>query len=168
VTFGYEPLDGGPELEDDLDAMLDRATDLEPAFLAIVDSFHAIEAKRFEDNGPGWEPLSEATITMTGSWARTNQNFDQILRDTGASYEAMTGGAGSYILMTPDSVEMGASGAAVPYLHWHQTGGTKLHASGAGWPPKRKVVDVGIEEAYEWGRIVIDFIVYGEVAGVLV
>ena len=90
MSTGYEPLAGGAALQKQLDAMVDRASDWEPAFGAVIESFHAIEKARFNANGPGWLPLAEATISMTGSWARTNQNFDEILQDTGVLMASIT------------------------------------------------------------------------------
>ena len=83
MSVGYEPLEGGAALQDLLSGMADRASDWTPAFGAIIESFHSIESRRFAGNGPGWLPLAESTISMTGSWARQNTNYDQILVDTG-------------------------------------------------------------------------------------
>lgn len=159
--MGYEPFEGGALLEDQLEEMVDRASDWEPAFAAIIESFHAIERARFDSNGPGWLPLAESTITMTGSWARANQNFDQVLQDTGALMGSLTGdGEGSYEIMAMDAVEVGTT---VPYAHWHQTGGFRLHPSGAGWPPKRQLVDIDDGVAEAWAAILQDWLSFGEV-----
>jgi phage gpG-like protein len=161
MSTGYEPLAGGAALQKQLDAMVDRASDWEPAFGAVIESFHAIEKERFNANGPGWLPLAEATIAMTGSWARTNQNFDEILQDTGVLMASITSeGEGSYSILTPFSVE---AGTTVPYAHWHQTGGFRLHASGAGWPPQRKIVDLDSGAAEVWAAILEGWLMSGEV-----
>lgn len=160
MTFVYEPLEGGAVLQKRLDEISERADDLAPAFAAIIESFHEIEQARFDNNGPGWLPLSASTMSMTGSWARGNQNFDQILQDSGVLLASLKGGAGSYERVTPFSVEVGTT---VPYAHWHQSGGDRLHASGAGWPPQRKIVDVTEETAVEWAGIVQGWLFDGEV-----
>jgi hypothetical protein len=155
MTFAYEPLEGGPALEDVFGGIVDRATDMTPAFAAIVESFHALEQVRFDQNGPGWAPLADSTISMTGSWARSNTNFDQILRDTGALLASLEGGVGGYSLMTPFSVEIGTT---ISYAHWHQTGGTK-----PGRPPQRKIVDLDETAALEWAGILGEWIFEGVV-----
>lgn len=160
MSVTYEPLVGGEALAKGFGEISHRAMDMWPAFDAIVKDFHSIEATRFESNGPGWLPLAESTKSATGSWARSNQNFDQILNDTGAMLASFTGGASSYTLYTPLSVEMGST---VPYAHWHQTGGTRLHASGAGWPPQRQIVDIHPEDAGIWANIAERWIFEGVV-----
>jgi phage gpG-like protein len=160
VSVGYEVLPGGAALEEMLTNLSDRAADFTPAFEVVVESFRRLEQKRFADNGPGWPPLADSTMNpqnygMPASWARGNQNADQILQDSGALLSSLEGGVGSYVLMTPFSVEMGTT---VPYAHWHQTGGTRLHASGAGWPPQRKIVEMTAEQAVEWSGIIMDYL----------
>jgi hypothetical protein len=168
VTVGYEPLEGGAALQDLLSGMADRASNWVPAFDAIVDSFYAIERRRFADNGPGWAPLADSTISMTGSWARQNTNYDQILVDTGVMQASLTSGGaeGADSEWTPFSVAMMTT---IPYAHWHQTGGFRLHASGAGWPPQRRIVDMAADgAALEWAAILEGWLLEGAEAAELV
>ena len=159
MTFAYEPLAGGEVLEEHLTAIEDRAADMAPAWEAIVKSFHALERERFDQNGPGWLPLAASTVADR---ERKGSNPDQILQDTGLLLASLEGGSGSYVIETPVSVEVGTT---VPYAHWHQTGGTRLHASGAGWPPQRKIVNVDEKLAAEWAGIVEGWIFEGIVEG---
>jgi hypothetical protein len=166
MSVGYEPLDGGAALQDLLSGMADRASNWVLAFDAIVESFHSIEARRFADNGPGWAPLAESTISMTGSWARQNTNYDQILVDTGVLQASLAGGEGFDTEWTPFSVAMMTT---VPYAHRHQTGGFRLHASGAGWPPQRRIVDMAADgAALEWAAILEGWLLEGAAAAELV
>jgi hypothetical protein len=166
MSVGYEPLEGGAALQDLLSGMADRASDWTPAFGAIIESFHSIESRRFASNGPGWLPLAESTISMTGSWARQNTNYDQILVDTGVMQASLAGGAGAVEEWTPFSIAMLTT---VPYAHWHQTGGFRLHASGAGWPPQRKIVDMATDgAALEWAGILEGWLLEGAEAVALV
>lgn len=157
MTTEYEPLAGGFDLEKKLTMYGERASDLYPAFEAIVESFRALERGRFDDNGPGWLPLADSTVANR---RRRGSDPNKILQDTGALLSSLEGGAGSYTIMTPFSVETGTD---VPYAHWHQDGGDKTHASGAGWPPQRKIVELTEVIAGDWTGILQGWI-FGGVA----
>jgi phage gpG-like protein len=54
-------------------------------------------------------------------------------------------------------------GTILPYAHWHQTGGTRLHASGAGWPPQRKIVDIKPDDVLEWTEMIAGYLFSAEI-----
>lgn len=158
MSYGYEPLLGGTSLFNRLRAITARATDFTPAFALVVTSFRAITKRRFENNGPGWKELAPATVANRQRPGH-NPDTSQILRDTGAMFESFMGGENSYVVVTPFSVEVGS---VDPKAHYHQLGGTRLHASGAEWPPQRKIVDLGEDEAVEWAGIISGWLFAGE------
>ncbi len=157
MTVSYEVLPGGDKLMAKLERIQERSNDFAPAFAKVSESFRAIETDRFANNGYGWLPLAQSTLSMTGSWARVG-NPDETLQNTGALLASLQGGAGWFEQVTPYSVAMGTT---VPYAHWHQTGGTRTHASGAGWPPQRKIVELSEKDVLEWGVIVRDWLFGG-------
>lgn len=158
MRVGAEILPGGKLLQDRLTKMAARAHDLGPAFAMVERSFQAITAKRFADNGPGWPPLADATMLATGSWARRNDNFDELLVEDGVLYASLQGGGGWYTIASGSMLEMGTR---VPYAHWHQLGGFRTHKSGAEWPPQRKIVDLTEQTAIEWAGILAAWVFRG-------
>jgi hypothetical protein len=128
-----EVLPGGQILRDQLASIRDHMADVGPPFATIIESFHEIEQRIFDENGPGWPPLADATMAMTGAWERLNRNADEILIDTGATLSALKGGPGF-----------------------------RLHASGAGWPPQRQFVKVTPEDLTTWCAIIAGWLFFGE------
>ena len=57
-------------------------------FPAIVEDFHRMERRRFEQQGPGWEPLSPTTLAIR---ARKGITHDRILEQTGRLRAARRG-----------------------------------------------------------------------------
>lgn len=160
MTISYEVLPGGAILEKYMAGVADRAADMAPAFEGVLELFHDITADRFNSQGEGsWPPLADATMNATGLWARDNQNFEEILQNTMVLYDSLMGsGTNAVVEIDPDGVLWGTADSIA---HWHQNGGTRLHASGAGWPPQRKIVDLSLANREEIVQICFRYLLYG-------
>jgi phage gpG-like protein len=148
-----EVLPGGKILADQLSGIARRASDWAPAFSVIIESWHRIEAKKFADEGPGWQPLADSTITRKESGGYV---MDILVR-TLALQESLTstGAPGSVNYMTPTSVFMGTD---IPYAHFHQYGTSRM--------PARPVVSINIETVALWEQILNEYLLYGTVGAV--
>lgn len=141
-----EPLPGNDALPIYFEEITARAANFEPAFMLIVESFHKEEAQRWASEGPGWAPLSDATLATKAAYG-----WDQMMVRSGDLLGSLTGGAYSNTEMTPDFVEMTTS---VPYAHFHQSGTTKM--------PQRKVVDITAATLVTWSMILETYLISGE------
>jgi phage gpG-like protein len=158
VQVNFEPL-GDPEaVAGCLGELRDRAADLWSAFPVFADAVREIERGRFATGGYGqWQPLAAATIA---SKAAAGYDTNRILYATGRLEESVVGFTGdSVIHVGPDEVFVGTS---TPYAHWHQTGGFRLHASGAGWPPKRTIYEFSDAERLALLDVIAGFLFEGE------
>lgn len=124
----------------------------ETAFPAIVEDFQRMSANRFADNGPGWAPLSPATIAM-----KTRAGYSQpdtTLVATGDLLYSLAGDTEHSVReVTPDSIVMGTS---LPYAKYHQEGPRQIRVFGRGSAtlPERRVIDVTEADAARWMAIV--------------
>lgn len=133
---------GFAEADAQLEQMILRAISLEAtAFPVIAEDFRRMQAKRFDNNGPGWAPLAASTIARK---SRKGYPTNKILHATGVLRDSLTksGAPGSVVRVTPDELFMGTH---VPYAQYHQQGTKRM--------PKRVIVDIGEEDAARWGRI---------------
>jgi phage gpG-like protein len=124
---------------------------LEAAAHLIQEDFHALEARRFGDEGPGWAPLSPTTIAI--KTRKRSPQPDSILYDTGKLLFSLTGNnEGSVFQVSADEIVMGTS---VKYAQYHQTGPRQIRVFGRGSAtlPQRKVVDITEEDAARWAAI---------------
>lgn len=132
---------GFSEADANLSEMIVRATTLEAtAFPAIAGDFRRMMRQRFDDEGPGWEPLAASTLARK---AKKGYPPD-ILHATGVLRDSLTktGAAGSVVRITPDELFIGTSD---PVARHHQDGTPKM--------PQRKIVDLGPDESARWGSI---------------
>jgi len=127
------------------------ATLLEVAGPAIVGDFHRMEAARFDANGPGWDPLTPATIAI--KTARGMPQPERILYGQGDLLNSLTGHTEHTVVdIKPDELFVGTN---VPYAQYHQSGPRVIKVFGKGDAklPERILVQVREEDAARWGAI---------------
>lgn len=114
---------GDEALRRDLEQLGDKASDMKPAFWAVLRSV-LVPRLRARFSGSGWEPLSESTV----EW-KNRRNLDpRIMRATGALESALTAsGKASGRLQTvgKSTVRVGA-GKKLFYARFHQFGTDKM------------------------------------------
>lgn len=133
---------------DALDAKLagwaERFLTVSAAFGAIVEDFRGMEKRRFNAEGPGWQPLAATTVAQRERLGYGGPH--PILRRTGLLSDSLTGQADhSVVRATPTELFVGTD---VPYAHWHQNGGTT-----DGRPPQRVIVHVDEADKARWMAI---------------
>ena len=148
TTLVIEPVES-PGLDAKLEGWAERIAAVGGVFDAIRADFHAVEARRFADEGPGWAPLAPSTVLERQRLGYGGEH--PILHRTGLLSGSLTSdGPGSVTRVDPDVLFIGTD---VPYAHWHQTGGTK-----PGRPPKRVLVDVDGPTRARWVALVASWI----------
>jgi hypothetical protein len=152
VAGFIEPLPGNATFTDKLMGIAARIGTMEIPFAAVVEDFRAIEAKRWGNEGPGWDDLKTTTIDRKerGGWG----DMPTMVR-TADLVDSLAHGAGyGFTEITPFSVKMGTS---APYAGYHQIGTPNMAA--------RPLVDdseAGVEAtAIAWGLIIEDYIFRG-------
>ena len=145
--MGMVPLPGNNTTMLKLRFMSQRASDFMPVMPAIVESYHAIEARRFAQGGPGWAPLAQSTIDRKGGETA-------ILIRTQEMLNSFIGGGDETVTMTPDFLSI-MSGST--YAGYHQAGTTRM--------PQRKIVQLseGSPTAALWAMILQSWLSYGEI-----
>lgn len=149
------PVEG--HLEEVLTAWERRITSIAKAYGAIAADFHMIEARRFNDEGPGWAPLAGPTVAQREHLGYGGEHPILVRTDRLA-----------LSLTRPEGVEDGDSvfrvepdgffvGSAVPYAHWHQTGGTPEDR-----PPRRQLVEITEPDKVRWMAILGRYLAHGE------
>jgi phage gpG-like protein len=124
----------------------ERAANTAPVKPALDVVFSGDERRRFDEEGPGWARLNEATQTIK----QANGLDPRILRATGALYESLTRMAGGERASWPDTIRFGTD---VPYARFHQHGTRNM--------PKRKVVGVSTVAQAEMSRLLEAYIARG-------
>lgn len=94
-----------------LNELVRRSADLSPAMDSIATELLSLTERAFETEGPGWEPLAQATILQR---EKIDKWPGQILQVTNALARSVTTDSG------PDFAEIGAN---TPYAAIHQFGG---------------------------------------------
>ncbi len=122
---------GDKQVSRDLLRIGSRADNMRPALLKVAELLAASSARRFSQQGPGWAPLAETTLTqraLEGSGSR-------ILDRSGALKGSVSkiGGAGQQLVATDSWLLFGTT---VPYAGIHQHGAP--HAG----IPQRKIFDL--------------------------
>lgn len=156
--MAWVEISGVPEAAGRLDAIAERATDLDPVIEGIHQAFMALEKARFDAEGPGWAPLAPSTVAAK---ARKGQS-DRILVATGAmeaSFE--TAGAEGHVfdvVPTGDglTVEMGSEYRSPTQSgRWKQTALGAFHQAGTIRMPARPVIDFDSLDgrAVEWASL---------------
>lgn len=144
---------GDTQLDRELLRFQDRGDDFSPMFESLAEDFYSIERAQFASEGrfasAGWAPLSSAYAARK---ARLHPG-KTILRATDALFESLTGGAGSTRRITND--EMYLAGAA--HGIFHQRGTRRM--------PRRRPVELRIQDRNRWIKTMQRFIVTGEVSG---
>lgn len=135
-----------------LAALVEAAANVEvTAWPAIVEDFHAIEARRFAAEGPGWAPWTQATQSIRSSLHATGTT---IMDNTGTLRRALTtsDAPGSKVEMLPDELFVGTD---LPYAHVHQQGGeVEVFGRGHATLPARPIVDVDMADHARWAEYV--------------
>lgn len=148
------PVDGG--LADVLTAWESRVLSIAKAYTAIVADFHMIEARRFNAEGPGWEPLAGPTVADRERLGYGGEHPILVRTDRLALSLTRSEGAesgDSVFRVEPDGFFVGT---AVPYAHWHQTGGTTEDR-----PPKRQLVEISEPDKVRWMSILGRYLAHG-------
>lgn len=115
-------LEGAVEIDRVLSGIEARASDLAPAWPAVVKAFQAITARAFATEGAStgakWAPLAKSTQAE-----RVRLGFGAahpILERTGALKRALTIGEGAFASMQPQSLTYRLS-SEVDYFKYHQS-----------------------------------------------
>jgi phage gpG-like protein len=145
----YYEVTGAPEVEHHLLGIGDRAMEAEPALLGIAQQMQSIVEKRFEEEGPGWEPLAASTVSYKASHGLN----PKILQATEEMKDSLTGAAGSMsaagattrpagvLHLTHDELVFGT---ADPKAAFHQKGTARM--------PQRKILDFSTEDYLGFSR----------------
>lgn len=128
------------------------ATIQSTVFPLIAADFHKLEDKRWNDNGPGWAPLTDTTVAIKG---RRNMPFPQkILYGEGALLHSLDGFTEHTVYdVKPDEMVVGTN---VPYARFHQSGprAIRVFGKGAATLPERKLVDLTPADAARWAAMI--------------
>lgn len=122
------------------------------AFPAIAADFHAMEAARWDADGPGWAPLSPATVAIKEAAGLPRPA--KILYGQGALLNSLTGFTQDTVYdATPERLVVGTR---LPYARYHQTGPRQIRVFGRGSAtlPQRKLVELSPADAARWGAII--------------
>ena len=141
------PLPGNDVLLGSMKRMRDRGADMEPAMLAIMVSFHAIEQARFDNEGPGWVALKESTVA---SRIALGYGSGPILFRSGDLEASFTGGASSTNIASAGFMEVTSQ---IDYAHFHQ--------DGVGRNPQRKIIDLNVNTLALWREILQGYLSSG-------
>lgn len=154
-----EPLPDNRDIVPELDALAARASDWEEPFGLIDESFKKIEARRFEQDGPGWAPLAASTVARKAGYGDTGT-----LERTGELMASLAGdGAGHILDIVPSGTPSIVMGTDVPYAQFHQLGST-VYPDGSQLPA-RPVVQINAETVALWMEILQAYLSEGELAG---
>lgn len=155
VRLGVEAF-GFDEAETHLEELQVRLSDPRPALLDIYESFLRLEAKRFDNEGPGWAPLAESTLRRKEKLGYPST----ILEMTGALKKSLTvaGSPGAVFEVDAAGVTMG-SDLKTPDGRY---GLGMLHQTGTSRMPKRPVVDTAMSGILEWSAIIREWVLHGE------
>lgn len=80
-------LPGNQTFMDELVRITERSLHMRPVVEATLDVFKLIENEKFQQEGPGWAPLAEATV----AFKQANDFPDSTLMRTGALWKSMIG-----------------------------------------------------------------------------
>lgn len=127
----------------DLERVGVRAADVRPLWAELDGIFHADEARRFGEQGPGWQQLAQATEENK---ARLGQP-DRILVATGVLERSLTAAATGLGDSTFDALRFGTD---VDYARFHQFGTSKM--------PVREVVGLSPEAIEAMAQVVKTYI----------
>jgi hypothetical protein len=142
-----------------LDGWAKRAATIEKAYAVLVADFHAMESRRFHNEGPGWVPLADSTVAERDRLGYGGQPM-MVRTDTLALSLTRPGQEGSVFREEAEGFFVGTD---VPYAHWHQDGGTT-----DGRPPQRKLVDFTTADRVRWYAILGRYLAHGLVGEVKV
>lgn len=124
----------------------------ETAFPAIVEDFRDMAKRRWANNGPGWAPLSPATIDIETRLGYPDPH--RIMYGHGDLMNSLTGQTkDSIVRIGPDELFMGTS---IHYAQYHQQGPRQIRVFGKGSAklPERPVVEVKEEDAIRWCALI--------------
>jgi phage gpG-like protein len=121
------------------------------AFPAIAADFRRLERNRFDSEGD-WPSLTTATVQIKEGRGMPKPN--RILHGTGKLEESLTG-MNRFSVNEVSPVEM-VVGTSAPYAAYHQDGPRTIRVFGRGSAllPRRRIVDLGVEDAHRWAEIV--------------
>lgn len=147
---------GAAETEAVLDGFASRAADLEPVIAAIHRRFMAIEAARFDAEGPGWAPLAPSTLAEK----RRKGLSEKILEATGQMRDSFTDpdarGHVFNVTAGPDrtTIEMGSDYRSPNQAgKWAGTALAAFHQEGTSRMPARPVITDVDARAAEWAAL---------------
>jgi phage gpG-like protein len=124
----------------------ERAANVAPVKPALDAVASGDERRRFDEQGPGWAQLNEATRAFKAA----NGLDPRILRATGALFASLTRMAGGEEASWPDTIRFGTD---VPYARFHQHGTRNM--------PKREVVALSTVAQAEMSRLLESYIAGG-------
>jgi phage gpG-like protein len=146
--MGCTPLPGNARMERQLGQMAVRARDPLLAMAATLESYHKIEAERFDREGPNWKQLADSTVATRGG------SDHPILQRTGTLYDSFAGHSNVTETITSHGWR---SVSDVAYAGYHQHGGDV-----PGHPPQRKIVDINPQTVALWLAIIWAYIMHGQ------
>lgn len=107
----------------------DGVSDLRPVWPEMISTFHAIEKEQFHTEGGAGE--SGQWAALSPAYAKWKGGGKGILERSGRLMASLTGGSGSEVEETKESLRIGSG---VKYGIFHQLGTSRL--------PQRKVIDL--------------------------
>lgn len=130
----------------------DGVEDLRPVWPEMISAFQAIEREQFQTEGGAgetgeWAPLSP----RYAEWKARHYGGKGILVRTGSLLASLTGGPGSLIEQSKDSLRIGST---VKYGLYHQFGTRKM--------PQRKVIDLSDRNARNLMKVLQGYLVHLE------
>jgi phage gpG-like protein len=121
----------GAVVTEALHTSIRRSTNLVPAFEAFQDTWIEQETAIFDEEGPGWEPLSDAYA----AWKRSKVGDKPILEFSGRLRDSFTDPSSPDMIYVarPRTLQIGT---AVPYSDVHQHGwrGVPAREHDVMWP----------------------------------
>lgn len=140
IVIDLDRLNLKPETED----LLDAITDFQPLLRRLASECEDIWAEKFRAEGPGWTPLSEATLEKR----RKDGKDAQILRDDGIMFNALSSATsaeeGSVYELTDTQLIIGTN---LEYASAHQD-------SQRDWLPSRPFLPTEDELEDDFTRVI--------------
>lgn len=134
------------ELSDEASELLNKLDDLTPLLKRLGNEAHAIIAVKFRREGPGWKPLSEATLSRR----RKEGEGAKILRDSGKLFGSITDSASEGSVYELNTREL-TLGTNLEYAAVHQFGSRDGHI------PKRPYVPDEGELSQPFERVILRY-----------
>lgn len=146
---------GETQVDRTLDGIVDRSTDMRPAWDVLSHSFSQMEREQFGSlgayGGQTWSPLSP----RYAAWKARHFPGKSIMQRSGDLFRSLAGAAPSIDIR---ELNYAIFGTDVEYAGFHQRGGGNL--------PQRKVIEMPDSLRRQWVKVIQRYLVTGAVGGI--